>query len=190
MASLGKKDGALKAQENEYLVNLLKLSDTQTSEILTPRTVVHMLDETTTVSEALGVGVSRQFTRVPVYRDSTDNVTGMVIRVELFEALLDGRLNEFRPAVAMTVEGVIAKVSASERRSQSTSGGWLESFIDWLVPYEDVVWWRGAITAVVPLVVGVWLGSVVPADLEQWEGTEQAFFSGYYALDIGGIDND
>ena len=106
------------------------------------------------------------------------------------EALLDGRLNEFRPAVAMTVEGVIAKVSATERRSQSTSGGWLESFIDWLVPYEDVVLWRGAITAVVPLVVGVWLGSAVPADLEQWEGTEQAFFSGYYALDIGGIDND
>jgi len=106
------------------------------------------------------------------------------------EALLDGRLNEFRPAVAMTVEGVIAKVSATERRSQSTSAGWLESFIDWLVPYEDVVWWRGAITAAVPLVVGVWLGSAVPADLEQWEGTEQAFFSGYYALDIGGIDND
>ena len=106
------------------------------------------------------------------------------------EAILDGRLNEFRPAVAMTVEGVIAKVSATERRSQSTLGGWLESFIDWLVPSEDVVWWRGAITAAVPLVVGVWLGSVVPADQEQWEGTEQAFFSGYYALDIGEIDND
>ena len=106
------------------------------------------------------------------------------------EAILDGRLNEFRPAVAMTVEGVIAKVSATERRSQSTSWGWLESFIDWLVPYEDVVWWRGAITAVVPLVVGVWLGSAVPADLEQWEGTEQAFFSSDYALDIGEIDND
>jgi len=106
------------------------------------------------------------------------------------EAILDGRLDEFRPAVAMTVEGVIAKVSATERRSQSTSGGWLESFIDWLVPYEDVVWWRGAITAAVPLVVGVWLGFVLPADQEQWEGTEQAFFSGYYALDIGEIDND
>ncbi len=106
------------------------------------------------------------------------------------EAILDGRLNEFRPAVAMTVEGVIAKVSATERRSELKPEGWLESFIDWLVPSEDVVWWRGAITAVVPLVMGVWLGSAVPADQEQWEGTEQAFFSGYYALDLGGIDND
>ena len=106
------------------------------------------------------------------------------------EALLDGRLNEFRPAAAMTVEGVIAKVGATERRAQSTSGGWLESFIDWLVPSKDVVWWRGAITALVPLVVGVWLGSGVSVDQEQWEGTEQAFFSSYYALDIGEIDND
>ena len=103
LASLGKKDGALKAQENEYLVNLLKLSDTQTSEILTPRTVVHMLDETTTVSEALGVGVSRQFTRVPVYRDSTDNVTGMVIRVELFEADRAGQGNEPISSLAQPV---------------------------------------------------------------------------------------
>ena len=86
LASLGRKDGALKTQENKYLVNLLNLDDIQTSEILTPRTVVHMLEETTSVSDALKLDVSRQFTRVPVYRDSTDNVTGMVIRVELFEA--------------------------------------------------------------------------------------------------------
>ena len=94
LASLGRKDGALKAQENEYLVNLLKLSDTQTSEILTPRTVVHMLDETTTVSEALGLEATRQFTRIPIFRDSTDNVTGMVMRVGLFEAEREGAASD------------------------------------------------------------------------------------------------
>ena len=90
LASLGRKDGALKAREKEYLVNLLNLSDTQTREILTPRTVVHMLDETTTVSEALGLEATRQFTRIPIFRDSTDNVTGMVMRVGLFEAEREG----------------------------------------------------------------------------------------------------
>ena len=91
LASLGRKDGALKAQENKYLVNLLNLNDVQTSEILTPRTVVHMLDETTSVTDALELNASRQFARVPIYRDSTDNVTGMVMRVELFEADRVGR---------------------------------------------------------------------------------------------------
>ena len=71
-------------------MNLLKLSDTQTSEILTPRTGVHMMYETTTVSEALGLEATRQFTRIPIFRDSTDNVTGMVMRVGLFEAEREG----------------------------------------------------------------------------------------------------
>jgi CBS domain containing-hemolysin-like protein len=94
LASLGRKDGALAAQENEYLVNLLNLSETLTSEILTPRTVVHMLDEATTVSEALWLEETRQFTRIPLYRDSADNVTGMVIRVNLFEAEREGQGSE------------------------------------------------------------------------------------------------
>ncbi len=91
LASLGIKDGALKAQENQYLVNLLRLRETLTSEILTPRTVVHMLDESVTISEALAIEETRQFTRIPIYRDSADNVTGVVIRVNLFEAEREGR---------------------------------------------------------------------------------------------------
>lgn len=103
LASLGRKDGVLRAQENKYLVNLLNLNDIQTSEILTPRTVVHMLDETTSVSDALELDASRQFTRVPIYRDSTDNVTGIVMRVELFEAERSGREGQSIAALAQPV---------------------------------------------------------------------------------------
>ena len=103
LASLGRKGGALKAQENKYLVNLLNLNDVQTSEILTPRTVVHMLDETTSVSDALELDASRQFTRVPIYRESTDNVTGIVMRVELFEADRAGRGGQPIAALAQSV---------------------------------------------------------------------------------------
>ena len=91
LASLGRRDGALKDQENQYLVNLLNLRDTQTAKILTPRTVVHMLDETITLSDALDQEPTRQFTRMPVFRDSPDNVTGMVIRADLFEGEREGR---------------------------------------------------------------------------------------------------
>ena len=50
-----------------------------------------MLDETITLSDALDQEATRQFTRMPVYRDSPDNVTGMVIRADLFEGERDGR---------------------------------------------------------------------------------------------------
>ena len=94
LASLGHKGGALISRENEYLENLLRLRDVRTAEILTPRTVVHMLDENLTVKEALDHPQTRQFTRIPTYAGSKDNVTGKVIRVELFEAERQGRGGE------------------------------------------------------------------------------------------------
>src|SRR5210317_638764 len=86
LASLGHKGGALVSRENEYLENLLRLRDVRTAQVLTPRTVVHMLDENLTVKEALDHPQTRQFTRIPTYAGSKDNVTGKVIGVELFEA--------------------------------------------------------------------------------------------------------
>lgn len=86
LASLGHKDGVLFSQENEYLSNLLSLREIKTEQILTPRTVVHMLDEQLTVKEALDNPMTRQFTRIPVFAESMDDVTGKVIRVDLFEA--------------------------------------------------------------------------------------------------------
>ncbi len=90
LASLGHRDGALFSHENEYLNNLLKLREIRTEQILTPRTVVHMLDENLTVKEALDHPLTRQFTRIPIYRDSVDDMTGKVIRVDLYEAERNG----------------------------------------------------------------------------------------------------
>lgn len=91
LASLGHKGGALFSQENEYLANLLRLREVTTEQILTPRTVVHMLDQNLTVKEALDHPKTRQFTRIPIYEGIRDNVTGKVIRVDLFEAERQGR---------------------------------------------------------------------------------------------------
>ena len=41
--ALGRKDGALVARENEYLEIVLALREITTEQVLTPRTVVHML---------------------------------------------------------------------------------------------------------------------------------------------------
>jgi CBS domain containing-hemolysin-like protein len=86
LASLGHRDGTLFSQENEYLSNILNLREIRTEQVLTPRTVVHMLREDMTVSEALDHPKTQQFTRMPVYGDSIDDIKGKVIRVDLYEA--------------------------------------------------------------------------------------------------------
>jgi CBS domain containing-hemolysin-like protein len=86
LASLGHRDGNLFTQENEYLSNLLKLREIKTEQVLTPRSVVHMLNEDSTVTAALDDDKTVQFTRMPVYGANIDDIVGIVNKRDLFQA--------------------------------------------------------------------------------------------------------
>ena len=90
LAALGHREGALVSQENQYLYNLLRLREVTTEEVLTPRTVVHMLDQALSVSEALDNPLTRQFSRIPVYGENLENITGKVLRHDLLMAERSG----------------------------------------------------------------------------------------------------
>jgi CBS domain containing-hemolysin-like protein len=90
MASLGKKGGALISREDEYLSNMLRLREIPTGDVLTPRSVVHMLNQQQTVSAALDEPRTRQFSRIPIFGVDIDDITGKVLRHDLFEAERDG----------------------------------------------------------------------------------------------------
>ena len=86
MASLGHKGGTLVFHENEYLSNVLTLHDKTTEEVLTPRTVVHMLQQDISVSEALEIDQTKKFSRIPLYGANRDDITGKVLKMDLYEA--------------------------------------------------------------------------------------------------------
>ncbi|MDH5631565.1 MAG: hemolysin family protein [Gammaproteobacteria bacterium] len=90
LASLGHKVGSLYEQENTYLSNVLRLREIRTEQILTPRTVVHMFDQSTSVTAALNDPRTSEFTRIPVYQDTPDNIVGKVIKHDLFKAERNG----------------------------------------------------------------------------------------------------
>jgi len=90
-AALGYKGGALASQETEYLTNVLRLRDIKTQQILTPRSVMHVLDEVMLVSQSLEDEKTWQFSRIPLYKDSIDNITGLVSNRELFIAEREGK---------------------------------------------------------------------------------------------------
>lgn len=94
LASLGHKDGSLFSQENEYLANILNLRELRTADVFTPRTVVHMLHQDITVTDALNHPQTHQFTRIPVYGISIDDITGKVIKGHLYEAERNGHGDE------------------------------------------------------------------------------------------------
>ncbi|MDH5426416.1 MAG: hemolysin family protein [Gammaproteobacteria bacterium] len=90
LASLGHKMGSLVTQENDYLSNVLRLRDIKTGQILTPRSVMHSLDESVTVSEALEDDKTRQYSRMPVYKNNHEDISGFVTNRALFVAEREG----------------------------------------------------------------------------------------------------
>jgi CBS domain containing-hemolysin-like protein len=86
LASLGYKGGTLLNREHEILANIMRLREIRTEQILTPRSVVYALPQTTTVAAALEQHKTEEFTRIPIYRDSLDHIVGMVINRDLYKA--------------------------------------------------------------------------------------------------------
>lgn len=108
LASLGHQMGTLISHENEYLTNVLRLREIKTEKILTPRLVMHCLDASMTISEALSYNETKQFTRIPVYNETPDNIIGVVINRDLLfeerEGKSDMQLSAFAKPITRVSE--------------------------------------------------------------------------------------
>ncbi len=76
---LGAKEGEISLLESQMVHNIISLEDRLVHEIMTPRTVVFSLSESLTVKEAYELACKKGFTRIPVYRNDKENVTGYVM---------------------------------------------------------------------------------------------------------------
>lgn len=87
LAHLGTKDGALKASESKIIDNLIKVKALNVRDIMTPRTVVVAASEETPLDNFVKQREYLQFSRIPVYSESIDNVTGYVLKSDVLEQL-------------------------------------------------------------------------------------------------------
>ena len=86
MAELGEKSGKLKKQEGRILRSLFRFNTLTVEDIMTPRTVVFSLTENMTVKEVVKNHPDMIFSRIPVFNQSIDEVTGYVMKDEVLEA--------------------------------------------------------------------------------------------------------
>lgn len=81
---LSEDDGVIDEQEADVIENVLHLDEIKVQEILTPRSVVYALEENTTIKEVIEQEDLFQFSRIPVFKDSIDNITGIVLTKNIF----------------------------------------------------------------------------------------------------------
>lgn len=86
MVELGRRREVLQGSEDEILLNLIGLDRRSVSEVMTPRIDIVAVPEHATIAEALAVARRSNFSRLPVYRDTIDQVTGTLHVKELLTA--------------------------------------------------------------------------------------------------------
>jgi CBS domain containing-hemolysin-like protein len=85
MAKIGEEEGVFSNKERKIISNLIKLRNIKVTEIMTPRVVVTVADENMLISEFLKQKELLYFSRIPVFNEASDDVTGFVLRQEVFD---------------------------------------------------------------------------------------------------------
>ncbi|RYM32813.1 DUF21 domain-containing protein [Brumimicrobium glaciale] len=93
LASIGTEEGLFSSKENKIIQNILKLKNIKVKEIMTPRVVLATADENMNLNEFLKDKEYLKFSRIPVYSENIENITGYVMRQEVFEHLAEGNQN-------------------------------------------------------------------------------------------------
>jgi CBS domain containing-hemolysin-like protein len=90
-ALLSEDEGVLDEQESDIIENILRLDDIKVHDILTPRSVVFALEGNRSIDDIVKNEADIfKYSRIPVYDESIENVTGMIMTKQLFaQALKD-----------------------------------------------------------------------------------------------------
>lgn len=85
MADAGLQSGAIDKEEKSIIQNLLKLENIVVKEIMTPRTVINIVNEDQTLGELYEKNNPFQFSRIPIYKDKPNNISGFILKDNILE---------------------------------------------------------------------------------------------------------
>ncbi|KIM09396.1 MAG: transporter [Sulfurovum sp. PC08-66] len=105
--ALGQKGGHIESKESALIVNLFKLKQIRTRDIMTPRSVIFALPRTMTIDEALKESQMYTYSRIPLYSENLDDITGMVFNQKILEASVE----EHDAKALSTIELEVHRVS-------------------------------------------------------------------------------
>ena len=105
MANIGEEEGVIDKSENKVIQNIIKLDDIKAYDVMTPRVVAGTAPESMTLREFYCNEELSHFSRIPVWQESPEYITGYVMRYDILEKLaedqFDACLGDVRRDIAM-----------------------------------------------------------------------------------------
>ena len=120
LADVGKSSGALEESESSIISNLLGMDTLKVQDVMTPRTVMQIIDEETSLQEYYDNHQPMRFSRIPIFQHNQDSVTGLVLKDDILNSMLQGKQSEPLKSIKREIKMINQDKSLKELFSYMT----------------------------------------------------------------------
>ena len=85
-----RQEGVINKQEEQMIRQVIEFDDLKVSGIFTPRIDVAAISQTATIEEIDNKFIETGFSRLPVYLDTIDNITGLILLKDFYHEVMKG----------------------------------------------------------------------------------------------------
>lgn len=96
LVDVGEEEGTIRHQEKEMIEGVFEINDIDVTEVMVPRIDIIATAEDSKLREALDLIITYGHSRIPVYRETIDNIVGILYAKDIlpFASLRDERFDE------------------------------------------------------------------------------------------------
>ncbi|WIV10697.1 hemolysin family protein [Proteiniborus sp. MB09-C3] len=96
LVDVGEEEGTIRHQEKEMIEGIFEINDIDVTEVMVPRIDIVAISEDSNLREALNIVITYGHSRIPVYKDTIDNIVGILYAKDIlpFASLNDQRFDE------------------------------------------------------------------------------------------------
>ncbi len=87
LVTVGEEEGVLEEDETEMIHSIFEFADTTVREVMIPRIDMVTLESDATVDEAVDLALQGGFSRIPVYKESIDDIIGVLYTKDMLKQL-------------------------------------------------------------------------------------------------------
>ena len=146
MANVGEEEGVIEEDENKIIRNVMRLNEVKAYEIMTPRVVAAIAPEKMTLREYYDSDAYDHFSRIPVYADSPEFITGYVLRGDALEELTEDQFQKTlgeikRSLLYFNEEMNVGDIFDAMLKEKSQIGVVIDEYgcLQGIITFEDVI---------------------------------------------------
>lgn len=89
MVDVGNEKGVIEKNAKNMIANIFDFDNTTLSEVMTHRTDMVAVEDTSSIRQAVNIAISTGYSRIPVFKEDLDNIIGIVYVKDLLKYVCD-----------------------------------------------------------------------------------------------------